>query len=122
MGLPLSIDETFMSHIETDPGLNNAIVSLIQSGEIGLVTVSQAGIVTQSAGILANWAVPGAMFEENAPWLTGLGDRIAAIGMNTALPLRLEHIAVLDDQGQHDRVVSLNAVPATEAGATLLVL
>ena len=68
MGLPLSIDETFMSHIETDPGLSNAIMSLIQSGEIGLVTVSQAGIVTQSAVILADWAVPGAMVEENAPW------------------------------------------------------
>ena len=122
MGLPLSIDETFMSHIETDPGLSNAIMSLIQSGEIGIVTVSQAGVVTQSAGVLADWAVPGAMVEENAPWLKGLGDRIAAIGTDAAPPLRLEHIAVLDDKGQHDRVVSLNAVTATEAGATLLVL
>ena len=111
-----------MSHIETDPGLSNAIMSLIQSGEIGIVTVSQAGVVTQSAGVLADWAVPGAMVEENAPWLTGLGDRIAAIGTDAAPPLRLEHIAVLDDKGQHDRVVSLNAVTATEAGATLLVL
>jgi signal transduction histidine kinase len=122
MGLPLSIDETLMSHIETDPGLSNAIMSLIQSGEIGIVTVSQAGIVTQSDGILADWAVPGAMVEENAPWLTGLGDRIAAIGLDAAPPLRLEHIAVLDEKGHHDRVVSLNAVTATETGATLLVL
>lgn len=122
MGLPLSLDETCMSHNETNAGLGNAILSLIQSGEIGIVTVNQAGVVTQAAGALADWAMPGAMVQDNAPWLTGLGDRIAAIGNDAAPPLRLEHIAVLDDKGQHDRVVSLNAVPAGETGATLLVL
>ena len=66
--------------------------------------------------------MPGAMVQENSPWLTGLGDRFAAIGNDAAPPRRLKHIAALDDKGQHDRGVSLNAVPAGETGATLLVL
>lgn len=122
MGLPLSIDETFMSQDETDHGLSDAIQSLVQTGEIGFVTVAQNGIVARAAGVLADWAAPGANVEDHAPWLTGLGDRIAAIGMDAAPPLRLEHVAVLDENGQHDRVVSLNAVPAATTGETLLVL
>lgn len=122
MGLPLSTDETFMSQIKTEPGLNDAIASLVHTGELGIVTVGSGGMITQAAGVLADWAHVGAAVEDNAPWLTGLGDRLSAIGLGVAPPLRLEHIAVLDDQGRQDRVVSLNAVPCASSGATLLVL
>lgn len=122
MGLPLSIHETFMSQLKTDSGLNDAIASLVHTGELGIVTVNRSGVITQADGVLADWAHVGALAEENAPWLTGLGDRLSAIALGAAPPLRLDHIAVLDAEGRQDRVVSLNAVPCTITGATLLVL
>lgn len=111
-----------MSYEETSVELDAAISSLIRAGELGIVVVDIKGIVLQAAGSLADWATVGQPVEQNAPWLTGLGDRLAAIAVNAAPALRLEHVSVLDHRGVPDRVVSLNAIPGDSPGRTLIAL